>query len=86
MLPRPPWPYADLTTSGLTPCCHAVKFVMNDEGRIVDISVVETSANDSATRACVNAITDRAPYGPWTDEMRVWLGSKQEITFTFYYQ
>lgn len=64
----------------------AVKFVMNDEGRIVDIGVVETSANDTATRAAVSAITDRAPYGPWTDDMKAALGDKQEITFTFYYQ
>jgi hypothetical protein len=64
----------------------AVKFVMNDEGRIVDIGVVESSANDTATRACVSAITDRMPYGPWTDDMKAVLGSKQEMTFTFYYQ
>jgi hypothetical protein len=64
----------------------AVKFVMNDEGRIIDIGVVETSANDTATRACVSAITDRMPYGPWTDDMKAVLGNKQEMTFTFYYQ
>ena len=36
--------------------------------------------------ACVSAITDRAPYGPWTDDMKAMLGSQQEMTFTFYYQ
>jgi hypothetical protein len=30
--------------------------------------------------------TDRAPYGPWTDDMKAVLGSQQEMTFTFYYQ
>ncbi len=63
-----------------------VKFVMNDEGRITNIANIETTANDTASRACVSAITDRAPYGPWTDDMKAVLGSQQEMTFTFYYQ
>ncbi len=63
-----------------------VKFVMNDEGRIVDIGIENTTANDTATRACISAITDRMPYGPWTDDMKAVLGEKQTMTFTFYYQ
>jgi hypothetical protein len=63
-----------------------VKFVMNDEGRISQIANVESTANETASRACVSAITDRAPYGPWTDDMKAMLGSQQEMTFTFYYQ
>jgi len=63
-----------------------VKFVMNDEGKITNIIQVESTANDTASRACVSAITDRAPYGPWTDDMKAILGSQQEMTFTFYYQ
>jgi len=63
-----------------------VKFVMNDEGRIANIKNVETTANETASHACVSAITDRAPYGPWTDDMKAVLGTQQEMTFTFYYQ
>jgi hypothetical protein len=63
-----------------------VKFVMNDEGRIASIKSVETTANETASHACVSAITDRAPYGPWTDDMKAVLGTQQEMTFTFYYQ
>lgn len=63
-----------------------VKFVMNDEGRIAQIINVDTTANETASRACVSAITDRAPYGPWTDDMKAMLGAQQEMTFTFYYQ
>lgn len=63
-----------------------VKFVMDAEGKIAQIIGVETTANDTASRACVSAITDRAPYGPWTDDMRAVLGDRQEMTFTFYYQ
>lgn len=63
-----------------------VKFVMNEEGRIARIVNVDTTANETASRACVSAITDRAPYGPWTDDMKAVLGTEQEMTFTFYYQ
>ncbi len=63
-----------------------VKFVMNDEGRITNIVNVDTNAAETASKACVSAITDRSPYGPWTDDMKAVLGTQQEMTFTFYYQ
>ena len=63
-----------------------VKFVMNDEGRIARIVNVESNSSESARRACVSAVTDRAPYGAWTDDMKALLGNEQEMTFTFYYQ
>lgn len=62
-----------------------VKFVLNDEGRVTNIVNVEGTASDTGQRACVSAITDRSPYGPWTDDMRAVLGSQQELTFTFHY-
>ncbi len=66
----------------------SVKFIMNDEGRITEIKLVEQSATagETATRACVAAIKDRSPYGPWTDDMKAVLGTQQEMTFTFHYQ
>jgi hypothetical protein len=64
----------------------SVKFVMNSEGNIAKIVNVDSTANEIASRACISAITDRAPYGPWTDDMIAVLGEKQEMTFTFYYQ
>jgi hypothetical protein len=63
-----------------------VKFILNDEGKITQIVNVNSTANEPASRACVSAITDRAPYGPWTQDMRATLGSQQEISFSFYYQ
>ncbi len=63
-----------------------VKFIMNDEGKIVEIRNHETTASETGTRACMSAITDRSPYGPWTDDMKAVLGTQQEMTFTFYYQ
>lgn len=63
-----------------------VKFILDSEGKIAHIVNVDTTANETASRACVSAITDRAPYGTWTDDMLAVLGTKQEMTFTFYYQ
>lgn len=63
-----------------------VKFVLNAEGRIARIVEVDSQASDSAAQACVSGITDRAPYGNWTDDMKAVLGEEQEMTFTFYYQ
>jgi hypothetical protein len=64
----------------------SVKFIMDSEGKIAKIVNVDSTANETASRACINAITDRSPYGPWTDDMRAVLGDQQEMTFTFYYQ
>ncbi|MBL9199410.1 MAG: hypothetical protein JNL39_02840, partial [Opitutaceae bacterium] len=66
----------------------SVKFIMNDEGKITKIAAIEQSATagETAVRACIGGITDRAPYGPWTDDMKAVLGSQQEMTFTFHYQ
>ncbi len=64
----------------------SVKFTINDEGKIVEVTAVDSTADEAAKRACVRAITDRAPFGPWTDDMKAALGSRQVMTFTFHYQ
>ncbi|MBI4624881.1 MAG: hypothetical protein HY736_16905 [Verrucomicrobia bacterium] len=63
-----------------------VKFILDDAGRIAKIVDVDNHSTDLASRACISGITDRAPYGPWTEDMKAVLGSQQEMTFTFYYQ
>lgn len=63
-----------------------VTFILDSEGRIARIVNVENKSSDQAAHACASAITDRAPYGPWTDDMKAMLGEQQEMTFTFYYQ
>ena len=63
-----------------------VTFILDADGRITEIVNVESTANETGKRACISAITDRAPYGPWTDDMRAVLGDRQKMTFTFYYQ
>ncbi len=63
-----------------------VKFVMNSDGGITRIVNVESTATDFGSRACMSAITERAPYGKWTDDMIAILGTEQEMTFKFLYQ
>lgn len=63
-----------------------VKFIMNSKGEIAKIIDHDTTASDQATQACMSAITDRSPYGAWTDDMIAVFGHEQEMTFRFYYQ
>ena len=63
-----------------------VVFRMNTEGRISQIVSVDGTAGNQAEKACTSAITARAPYGPWTEDMIAVLGESQELTFTFFYQ
>jgi len=64
----------------------SVKFVLNDRGEVSRIVSVEGSAGEIGRQSCVSAITSRAPYGEWSDDMKRVLGADQEMTFTFYYQ
>lgn len=63
-----------------------VTFILNKAGEISRIVHVDGTAGDQGRRACVSAITMRAPYGDWTDDMVAVLGDQQEMTFRFYYQ
>jgi hypothetical protein len=62
-----------------------VKFIIDSEGKIARIVNVDNQSTEQAARACVSAITDRAPYGKWTDDMIDMLGKQQEMTFKFFY-
>jgi hypothetical protein len=64
----------------------SVKFILNSEGRIARIVEVDSHTTEQGSRACASAISNRAPYKPWTDDMKAILGDEQEMTFTFYYQ
>lgn len=63
-----------------------VVFKIDASGVISEVVRVDGTAAELARRLCVSAITERAPYGDWTDDMIAVLGREQEITFTFFYQ
>jgi len=66
----------------------SVRFRIDSEGKITEI--IDTDVNGAnggaqATRICVSAIADGAPYVKWTDAMIAKLGYSQEMTLTFFY-
>lgn len=63
-----------------------VTFKIDSAGLISQVVRVEGSGGELAQRLCVSAITERAPYGEWPEDMIAVLGKEQEITFTFFYQ
>lgn len=62
-----------------------VKFRMDSRGRITEILKVDSTSSEQGKDACLSAITNRSPYGPWTQDMIATLGNSQDLTFTFYY-
>ncbi len=77
---------ADGKTYPTTGTHVSVRFRLDKMGKIANILEVEGNAGDQWEKVCNAAITNRAPYGEWTDDMISVLGESQEITFTFYYQ
>lgn len=63
-----------------------VTFKIDAKGEIFEVVAVQGSGGELAQRLCVSSITERAPYGEWTDDMIAALGKEQELTFTFFYQ
>jgi hypothetical protein len=62
-----------------------IKFRLDSEGKIAEIIEADGNGGIQTTRICISAISDRAPYGKWTDDMTAMLGDSQEMTFNFYY-
>ncbi len=63
-----------------------VVFRLDWQGRVSEIVSVSGTGGELAQRLCVSAITERAPYGEWTEDMIAVLGREQELTFTFHYR
>ena len=63
-----------------------VTFKLDAKGEIAEVVEVRGTGGELAQRLCVSAITERAPYGDWTEDMIAVLGKEQELTFTFHYQ
>jgi hypothetical protein len=63
-----------------------VVFKLDTAGLVSEVVAVTGTGGELAQRLCVSAITERAPFGEWTDDMRAALGREQELSFTFFYQ
>lgn len=64
-----------------------IKFRLDKKGLVVEIIDCSTvgGSQAQAEAICKSAITTRAPYGEWTDDMVALLGDSQEFTWNFYY-
>jgi len=63
-----------------------VQFHLNYDGSITDMTVLENNVGEVLGYVCQKAISDPAPFKPWSAEMRRLVGANyREITFTFYY-
>ncbi len=63
-----------------------LRFHLNYDGTITDMSVVQNTVGDLLGYVCQKAISDPAPFAPWPSDMRRMVAENyREITFTFYY-
>jgi hypothetical protein len=77
-----------LSNSGALPpsgTSVAITFRLKSDGSVEFVNV-DGNAGDLGKKYCTAAISDRAPYGKWTDDMVAMMGTEQQVTFTFYYQ
>ena len=63
-----------------------LEFVIFKEGKIEDLRVVHSTAGQTATVICKDAVQSRSPFGLWTEEMVQTLGDEQTIRITFIYR
>jgi hypothetical protein len=63
-----------------------LRFHLNYDGSIADMKVLENTVGDVLGYVCQKAVTDPAPFAPWTSEMRFELGDYCDVLFTFYYR
>jgi hypothetical protein len=63
-----------------------LQFHLNYDGSVTDMKILNNSVGDLLAYVCEKAVSDPAPFAPWTSEMREMIGKDyREITFTFYY-
>lgn len=63
-----------------------VQFVLNYDGRITEMKVVQSTVTETLSLLCQKAVLDPAPFDKWPREMRLMVGEdSRRITFTFNY-
>ncbi len=63
-----------------------IRFVLQADGTVRDLRVVESTASELATFLCTAAIEKRSPFRPWTREMVEVFGEEQTLNFRFFYR
>jgi hypothetical protein len=60
-------------------------FRLNDDGSVTLMRFGENHVGDLLGYVCEKAVLDGAPYEPWTEDMRLKLGTYADVQFTFDY-
>jgi len=63
-----------------------VEFVLNYDGRVTDMNIVDNDVGEMLGLLCQKAILDPAPFAAWPSDMRRMLGDSRRLEFTFYYE
>lgn len=64
----------------------AVLFTLNQKGEVTACQVINSTASQSATLLCTQAIQSCSPFGTWTKEMTASLGEQQDVRIMFWYR
>lgn len=62
-----------------------IDFRMKHDGSIHDLKVNEADVGEIYSLVCQRAIVDPAPFGEWPRQMRLELGDRRSVRFTFHY-
>lgn len=63
-----------------------IEFTLNKDGSVTGARIVEKTTSERAAYLCLDAVTGRAPFDPWPDDMIGMFGDKQEGKLTFHYR
>lgn len=64
----------------------AIRFTMQADGSIHDITVLHSNASELATILCESALAKRSPFRSWTQEMIAVFGLERTLTVRFNYR
>lgn len=64
-----------------------VQFTLHYDGRVTDVTVLESNVGELLTYVCQRGILDPAPFQKWPADMRQYFGRDfRVLKFTFYYE
>ncbi len=63
-----------------------VRFILNNQGEVESLKIIETSAGKLASVLCKDAIASRAPFGKWTADMVNTFGARTDVNIRFRYR
>lgn len=63
-----------------------IEYTLNKDGTVTRARIVEYTTSQRAAFLCLGAVTDRAPFDEWPEDMIALIGDKQEGRITFHYR